>query len=239
MQEFVADAPVQPDAARHILHVTAQFLAQIGHLVDEGDLGGKKGVGRVFDQFRTFARGEDDRRLIQIKRAIDFAHHIARAFAVAAADHAIRPAEILDRRPLAQKFRVGGDIEIAVGRGFSNDLFHLAAGADRHGRFGDDHRITVDQPRHLFRRCKDILQVGMTIAAAAWRAHRDEHRVRPRHGLFQVIGEGKPPRLHIGGHHLVKTRLENRDHAFFQGVDLGLILVHADHVVTEFRQAGA
>ena len=56
MQEFAADAAIQPDAARHILHIGADLLAEIGHLVDEGDLGGEKRVGRVFDQLAAFAR---------------------------------------------------------------------------------------------------------------------------------------------------------------------------------------
>ena len=38
------------------------FSAQIGDLVDEGDLGGEKGVGRVFDQLGGAPVGEQDRR---------------------------------------------------------------------------------------------------------------------------------------------------------------------------------
>ena len=51
MQEFRADAVVEPDAARDFLHVGADLLAEVGDLVDEGDLGGEEGVGGVFDQF--------------------------------------------------------------------------------------------------------------------------------------------------------------------------------------------
>ena len=50
MQEFRADAIVETDAARDLLHIGADFFGKIGDLVDEGDLGGEKGVGRVFDQ---------------------------------------------------------------------------------------------------------------------------------------------------------------------------------------------
>ena len=38
VQELGADALVQADAAGHLLHVGADRLAQVGHLVDEGDL---------------------------------------------------------------------------------------------------------------------------------------------------------------------------------------------------------
>jgi len=52
VQKLVADALVQPDAARDILNVGPGFFAQIGDLIDEGDLRRQKGVGRVFGQFR-------------------------------------------------------------------------------------------------------------------------------------------------------------------------------------------
>src|SRR5262249_48503828 len=51
MQKLAADATVEPDAAGDVLDIAAHPFAQIGDLVDKGDLGGEKGVGRVFDQF--------------------------------------------------------------------------------------------------------------------------------------------------------------------------------------------
>ena len=63
MQELAADAAVQPDAARDFLDVGADLLAQVGDLVDEGDLGREEAVGRVLDQLRGLQRGEQDRRL--------------------------------------------------------------------------------------------------------------------------------------------------------------------------------
>ena len=56
MQEFAADAAVEADAAGDVLDIGADRLAQIGDLVDEGDLGREKGVGRVFDQLGGFDR---------------------------------------------------------------------------------------------------------------------------------------------------------------------------------------
>ena len=50
VEELAADAVVEADAARHLLHVGAGLLAQVGDLVDEGDLGGEEGVGRVLDE---------------------------------------------------------------------------------------------------------------------------------------------------------------------------------------------
>src|ERR1019366_7130991 len=75
VQEFCADAVVEPDAARDLLHVGADFFRQIGDLVDEGDLGGEEGVGGVFDQLGGAPVGEQDRRAVEVERAIELGHH--------------------------------------------------------------------------------------------------------------------------------------------------------------------
>ncbi len=36
-----------------VVHVGADLLAEIGDLVDEGDLDGQEGVGRILDQLRA------------------------------------------------------------------------------------------------------------------------------------------------------------------------------------------
>ena len=51
MQELAADALVQAHAAGDLLHVGAHRLAQVRHLVDEGDLHRQEGVGGVLDEF--------------------------------------------------------------------------------------------------------------------------------------------------------------------------------------------
>ncbi len=67
MQEFAADAIVEADAARHVLHIGADLLGKIGDLVDEGDLGRKKCIGGIFDQFGRPSLGHHDRRAIEIE----------------------------------------------------------------------------------------------------------------------------------------------------------------------------
>ena len=107
MQELGADAVVHPDAAAHVLHIGADLLAQIGHLVDEGDLGREEGVGGVFDQLAGAPRGEQDRAFVEEQRAIDLAHHLAPIFVLGADDDAVGPLEVADRRAFAQEFGVG------------------------------------------------------------------------------------------------------------------------------------
>ena len=79
MEELAADAAVEADALGDVLHIGADLLAQIGDLVDEGDLGGKEAVGGVFGEFRRLDRGEDHRRLDQVERTIELAHDVLRA----------------------------------------------------------------------------------------------------------------------------------------------------------------
>ena len=73
----------------------------------------RKALAAYLISSRGLAAGEHDRRLVQVERAVDFPHHLAGAFGVAADHHAVGPPEILDRRAFAQEFRIGGDVEIA------------------------------------------------------------------------------------------------------------------------------
>ena len=61
----LAGDPKSFDAARDLLHIDADFFREIGDLVDEGDLGGKEGVGGVFDQLGRASLGIHDRSLVE------------------------------------------------------------------------------------------------------------------------------------------------------------------------------
>jgi UDP-glucose-4-epimerase GalE len=158
MQKLAADAAVEPDAAGDILDVGAQSLAQIGDLVDEGDLSGEKGVGRVFDQSGGDDVGEQHRRLDQIERPVELAQHDPR--------HPVGAHEIGNRRALAQKLRVGGDLDPALGPVAAQDRRNLVPGADRHGRLGHHHCRAAQRPADRLGRGKHIRQIGMPVAAS-------------------------------------------------------------------------
>ncbi len=180
MQELAADAPVEPDAARHVLDVGADLLAEIGDLVDEGDLGREKTVGGVFDELGRLQRGEENRRLDEIERAVKLAQHGAGALALGADHHPVGAHEVLDRRALAQELGIGGDVELPVRPAAAHDLRDLAPGPDRHGRFRHDHGIAGQRGGDFLRRGEDIGQVGMAVAAARGRADRDEDGIGRR-----------------------------------------------------------
>ena len=50
-----------------------------------------------------------DRRAVEIERPVELGHHLARARVVGADHDAVGMLEVLDRRALAQEFRVGHD----------------------------------------------------------------------------------------------------------------------------------
>ena len=123
----------------------------------------------------------EDRRLVEIERAVDLAHHRFGALVLDADDDAVRALEVGDRRAFAQEFGIGDDGEIGIGARFADDALDLIAGADRHGGFGDDDRKAVDRRGDLARRLIDIGEVGMAVAAPRRRADGDEDGLRLAH----------------------------------------------------------
>src|SRR5258708_36219715 len=103
MEEFSTDAPVETDAACHVLDIGANLLAQIRHLIDEGDLCREKRVGRVLDELGTFAAGKYHRGFVKIERPVDFAKNVARARRIAPRHDAVPPAGIAPGRALAKE----------------------------------------------------------------------------------------------------------------------------------------
>ena len=81
---------------------TAELIASI----EGADRGYYTGIAGIFDQFRCAPTREKKWRLVEIKRAIDFAHHFACAFCFSAHHNAVRAFEVRDGRTLAQKFRI-------------------------------------------------------------------------------------------------------------------------------------
>ena len=58
MQKFAANAIIQPHPLGNIMHICPDSLAQIGHLVDIGNLDRQKGIGGIFDQLGCFQTGK-------------------------------------------------------------------------------------------------------------------------------------------------------------------------------------
>ncbi|CAO4144681.1 hypothetical protein LPLAFNJD_LOCUS1752 [Methylorubrum aminovorans] len=239
MQELRADAVVETDAAGDLLHVGTDLLAEIRDLVDEGDLGGEEGVGGVLGQLGRAPPGEQDRRLVEVERAVDLLHDGGGAGILGADDDAVGPLEVADGRALAQEFGVGGDADIEVGASLAQDALDLVAGADGDGRFGDDHGIAGERLGDLARCGVDVGEVGKAVAAARRGAHRDEHGLGLRHGGSEVCRESEASGADVLGDEGVEAGFVDGHAALVEGFDLVGILVDADDLVAEIGEAGA
>ena len=71
----------------------------------------------------------------------------------------------MDRGALAQEFRIRYHGDVGVGAELANDALDLVAGADRHGRLGDDDGEAFERGGDLTGRLVDIGEVGMAVAA--------------------------------------------------------------------------
>ena len=239
MQEFGADAIVQTNAARHVLDVSSDLLGQVRQLVDEGDLGREKRVRRVLDQLGGAPAGEQQGRGVEIQRSIDLAHHVLRLLVLGADDDPVGPLEIADRGALAQEFRIGHYRPGKIRASFLQDRLDLVAGADWDGRLGDDHAGLVGGLSDLPGSGENIGEVGMAVAATRRRADGNKDRVRAGDPSLQVGGERQASGLDVGRDQLVQPRLEYGHAPGFERLDLGPVLVDADHVMAEVGQAGS
>ena len=241
MEEFVADAPVEADAAGHALHIGAGGLAEVGDLVDEGDPGGEEGVGGVFGEFGGLPRREKERRVADVERAVKRAEHRARMVALGADDDPVGAHEVFDRRSFAKELGVRRHIETdarpQVGASGGNGALDFRAGADGNRGLQDDHGAPGETGGDLPRCGVDVTQVGMAVAAAARCADGDEDGVGVRHGV-EIGANGKTPGADVARHEVLEARFVDGDFAGVQACDLFGVVVHTGDAGAEFREAG-
>ena len=129
--------------------VAAGGLADLGHRVDEGDLGGEERVGGDLDQLGGGEVGDDHRHLAvlgggQVEDAL------VRGVAACALAHSALDADddpvgaqhVLDGEALLQELGAPGDLDAELGGGvLADQLLDPLGGADRHGRLADDQRL--------------------------------------------------------------------------------------------------
>ena len=112
-----------------------------------------------------------------MKRPVDLGHHAPGARIVGPDDDPVRVLEVADRRALSQEFGIRDDGNPGGGILFTDDALDLVSRPDRHRRFRNHHRLFGNCERDLARRGMDMGKVGMAVAAAGWRAHRNEYDI--------------------------------------------------------------
>src|SRR3546814_2794625 len=116
---------------------------------------------------------------------------------------------------------------------------NLAPGAHRHRRLVDHHGVAVQRARHLPHGIVDIGEVGFAAGPAGRRADSDEDGIRPVDRSLQIGGEAEASRLAVARHQGIEAGLENRDPAPLQALDLAGVLVDANDIGAELREAGS
>ena len=115
VQELRADAVVEPDAARHLLHVGADLLARSAISLMKVILVARKALAAYLISSAVRRAGEQHRRLVEVQRPVELAASPC-ARARPGADHdAVGMLEVADRRALAQELRIGATTTSARG----------------------------------------------------------------------------------------------------------------------------
>ena len=239
IEKMSTDPSIETDILGDDLQVFVHLLAEIGNLVDEGDLHGEEGVARIFDQLGGLEVGEEHAGIVEFQRAGGSAKHLAGVVALDAADDAIGSEEILESRALPEEFRVGDDLDTQIRAHLLEQLRKSAAGADRHRGLRDHHRVVPQFAADRLGRAENIAEVGMAVAPPRRRAHGDEHDLGLGDPGAEVGAEAHSPRLDVAAEDRLQPGFVDRHDTLFEHRYLVGILIDADHVVAEFGKAGA
>jgi len=112
VQEFRADAAIQPYAARHVLHIGADAFAISAISLMKVTLVQEKHWRRI-DELRRFAPRKEHRRFVEKERPIS-SRNIARARSFVTPQTTRRDGENPRSPSLRAGIRIGCDIEIRI-----------------------------------------------------------------------------------------------------------------------------
>ncbi len=155
-EEAAADAGVIAHAQHDVVDVGADLFAEVGHLVDEGQLGGQEGVGGVLDEFGRDGVADDD-------GGGEFgveARHLDGGVVVGAADDdPVGVQEVMDRGAFAEELGVRDDCDVVA----PDDVVDHRGGADRDRGLVDDDRPGRQDGADLGGGRFEIGQVGRAV----------------------------------------------------------------------------
>ncbi len=244
VEELAADPVVQRERCAQLGDVRAGRLADLGHRVDEGDLGGQEGVGGGLHQLGGRVVGDQERHPGGDRLGV----HLAQQFLgppAAGADHdPVRAQGVLDGEALAQELRVPGELgTLADGGQRGQPLGQPARRADRDGGLADHQHRAGQMRGERVDRGVHVRHVGRELALALRGVDADEVHVAELGGLLRGGGEPQPagrtlvPR-HMLEQQLGQARLVHRDLAGGEGGDLLRVDVQTQHLEAELRHGG-
>ena len=77
----------------------------------------------------------------------------------------------------------------------------------------------------------------MAIPPARWGADCDENRASPGNACGQISGEVQPTRAGVDLDQFGQARFKDRHDACVQQLNLGRVLINADHIMAEISKA--
>ena len=89
------------------IDVGIHLFADIGHFIDETDLGGQHAVGCILHHFRAFYSHRDERLLRAKEWLVQLVDDVGRFFFVHADDDTVGLGEVVNRGSFLQKLGVG------------------------------------------------------------------------------------------------------------------------------------
>ena len=163
-------------------------------------------------------------------------------FVVGTDDDAVGLHEVFDRSALLQEFGVRHHAErhldTALGQLSSDRGVHRTGSADWHGALVDDQLVVGHVPADAARSGEYMLHVGGTVFIGR-RAHGDELDGAEAHAFLDVRREMQPLRLDVALNDFLQPGFENRNLAAQQQIDLALVKINAQHVITHFGKTCA
>ena len=225
-----------PMPRRTSLMSAAMPFAQIGHLVDEADLGGQQRVGHVLGHFGAFGR-HDQKRLLDSQETGRTTPQRFHGRGVAHADHdAVGPHEVVDRGPFFEKLGVAHHVEVAAGQ------FLQPAEVCAFVPTGTVLLVTTMAPSGSSGAKASITAQRFVRSAepsvGRRRAHGQENELRRLDGGGQIGGEVQPPNSALR-RPTRPARLVNRHRSLLERFDLACVHVDAGDFVAGLGEASA
>ena len=178
VEELAPDPVVVADRVGELGDVGAGGLADLGHGVDEGDLGGQERVGRGLDQLGGGVVGDQARGAGGQRAGVHGVEQGDVGLGGGPGDAVHEPVGghgVLDGEALAQELGVPGQAHPGAGGGAGlHRLAQPGGGADRDGGLAHDQRLGGQVRGQGRARGVDVGGVGGVLAAALGGAHAQE-----------------------------------------------------------------
>jgi len=239
VEELGPDSAIQAHPPRDHARVGPDDLAQIGDLVDIGDLGREEAVRRVLDHLGGFQVRDHHRRPCAADRQVDTSQQPYRARTLGPDHDPVGVEAGLDRGTLAEKLGVHGHLHVRSMPIASGDLILQPPGRPHGGR------ALLNQETAASGAVGDEgaggehgLQIRGAIRTGR-RAHADEHHPGFRDRACRLELECEAASRPIPLHDLGQPRLVEGEQPSLEEIDLRGIDVGARDAMPQFSEAGA